>query len=381
MKINTKKIKETILSFVVIIAICALIGATFGIIISNKLGSELTTMQLILRLLEIMLIFVFVMFVQVIIHEIGHLIAGLMRGYRFLSFMILNLMITRRDGKFHFSRFGIPGAGGQCLMVPPAEGDTDAGIALYNAGGIIINTFTAIITGVMLALFYDSMSFETVSILWAMTAIGVMFALQNGIPMTMGGLPNDGKNIRELKKDRFSTFVFLKTMRVVATMQEGGDIDREMPKYLCDDRDIDLKNPIHAMALNFDLSAAVSRMDFKKACAIIDRAMENADKLVGIYRYEFKMEQVFMAAVCKEYAHDVDGLLDDDLRNYMKKMSCARPDVLRMQYGIARMYERDEKKAGDIYERFIKMCKNFHSLSDVRYQTQIIEKVRQMPLQ
>lgn len=379
MKTNIKMIKEKVLPVVAFMFMCSLLGASFGMIISDKLGSDLSVLQLILRLLELMLIFVVIMFVQIIIHEAGHLIAGLMRGYRFLSFMILNLMITCKDGKFRFSRFGIPGAGGQCLMVPPAEGDTDAGIAFYNAGGIIINALTAIVAGIILLLCYDTMSFEAVSILWMFTIIGLIFAFQNGIPMSMGGLPNDGKNIRELKKDKFSTDVFIKSMRVVAAMQEGDDIDSVMPQYLCDDRDIDLKNPIHAMALNFDLSAAVSRMDFKKACAIIDRAMENADKLVGIYRYEFKMEQAFLAAVFKDYAHDAGTLLDDDLRKYMKNMALSRPDVLRMQYGIARMYERDEKKAAGIYERFVKVSNNFHSISDVRYQTQIMEMLRKMP--
>lgn len=350
-------------------------------IISYKLGDDLSSVQLILCLIEVMFIFVFVVFAQIIIHEAGHLIAGLMRGYRFLSFMILNFMITRKDGKFHFSRFGIPGAGGQCLMVPPAEGDTDAGIAFYNAGGVIINAVVGIVSGLILAFFYDSMSFEAISFVWAFTIIGVIFAIQNGVPMSMGGLPNDGKNIKELKKDRFSTQVFLNSMRILASLQQGEDIDSVMPEYMCDDRELNLENSIHAMALNFDLCAAVSRKDFGKACVIIDRALEASDKMVDIYVREFRMEQVFMAVAYPAYGHDAGRLMDDDLRAYMNKQALVRPDVLRMQYAYVRLYEHDEEKADAIYERFVKMCKTFYNLSEVRYETELVDMLRKMPLQ
>lgn len=381
MKINFKKIGSAAASLVIFIILCGLIGASFGFIISDKLGTELSTLQLILRLIEVMFIFLTAAFLQVIIHETGHLAAGLIRGYRFLSFMILNVMITRKAGKFHFSRFGIPGAGGQCLMVPPEKGDTDGGIAFYNAGGIIINALLGVMFFVILLIWYDSMSFETVSATWAMAVIGFLFALQNGIPLTMGGIPNDGKNIKELKRDRFSTNVFLNSMRVVAAMQEGDDIDSVMPQYMCDDRQLDLHNPIHAMALNLDLSRAVVKMDFEKACDIIDRALEHGDEIVTIYRNEFRMEQIFMSVVRPEYGHDADKLLDKDILTYMNKMARMRPDVIRILYAVARLHERDEKKADELYRNFNNICRTFHILSDVRYQTRIIEMVRKMPIE
>lgn len=375
MKKNSNNKKGTSLPLIIFILISALVGACFGFIISYKLSNDLTAVQFILRLAETMLIFFIVMFVHIIIHEAGHLIAGLMRGYRFLSFLMLNVMITRKDGKFRFSRYSIPGAGGQCLMVPPAEGDTDAGIAFYNAGGIITNAVTGLVSGVILMLFYDSMSFEATIFLMSFAIIGIIFAIQNGVPMTMGGLPNDGRNMKELKKDKFSTQVFLDTMRITAAMQQGDDIEKLMPEYKCDGRQLDLSNPIHAMALNFDLYASLVKMDFAKSCEIIDRALESSDKLVGLYYKEFKLEQIFMSLVHPAYSHDVEKLLDKDILNYMNKMSAVRPDVLRISYTVALLHEHDEKKAEKIYERFKKMCKNYHSLSEVRYQTRLVDMV------
>jgi len=56
---------------------------------------------------------------QIVLHEGGHLLFGLLSGYRFVSFRIFNWTLIRQEGKFRLKRFGIAGTGGQCLMLPP----------------------------------------------------------------------------------------------------------------------------------------------------------------------------------------------------------------------------------------------------------------------
>ena len=55
---------------------------------------------------------------QIVLHEGGHLLFGLLSGYRFVSFRIFNWTLIRQEGKFRLKRFGIAGTGGQCLMFP-----------------------------------------------------------------------------------------------------------------------------------------------------------------------------------------------------------------------------------------------------------------------
>ena len=52
-------------------------------------------------------------FVQIILHEGGHLIFGLATGYRFVSFRVGSLTLIKEGGKFRFKRFSISGTGGQ----------------------------------------------------------------------------------------------------------------------------------------------------------------------------------------------------------------------------------------------------------------------------
>lgn len=85
------------------------------------------------------------MLIQLIIHEAGHLIFGLMTGYRFSSFRIANLMWVKLDGRIQCRKLHIAGTGGQCLMIPPDLKDGKMPVMLYNFGGVIINLATAVL--------------------------------------------------------------------------------------------------------------------------------------------------------------------------------------------------------------------------------------------
>lgn len=60
-------------------------------------------------------------FIQIIIHEAGHLVFGLLSGYEFVSFRIGSITLAKYDNKYCFKRFHIAGTGGQCLMMPMVE--------------------------------------------------------------------------------------------------------------------------------------------------------------------------------------------------------------------------------------------------------------------
>lgn len=51
-------------------------------------------------------------FLQIIIHEAGHLIFGLLSGYRFCSFRIGSLMWIKKEGKLQLKRYSIAGTAG-----------------------------------------------------------------------------------------------------------------------------------------------------------------------------------------------------------------------------------------------------------------------------
>ena len=53
---------------------------------------------------------------QAILHEGGHLVCGLLSGYRFLSFRVGSFTLLRQNGRLVLRRFYLPGTGRQCLQ-------------------------------------------------------------------------------------------------------------------------------------------------------------------------------------------------------------------------------------------------------------------------
>ena len=84
------------------------------------------------------------MYLQIIIHESGHLLFGLLTGYRFCSFRIGSLMWIRQDGALRFRRLKLAGTGGQCLLSPP-DWREDFPFIWYNLGGVLCNLLSAVL--------------------------------------------------------------------------------------------------------------------------------------------------------------------------------------------------------------------------------------------
>ena len=361
---------------VVFLSVSLIIGVILGLSIVEAFGGELSWWQLAGRLLEGVFLILFAFVAQVVIHEAGHMVAGILRGWSFMSFMILGFVVSRREGRFHWSRFAIPGVGGQCLMIPPKEGDTDFGIAFYNAGGVLLNLFVMLVSICLFAVGHASFPWAVNVLLVSLSCLGLLFALINGIPSSQSGIPNDGKNIVNLRRDSFSTHVFLATMQIMGKLQQGCSVDKVMDGYLTDGVEIDFSNPIHVMAANFDVSLAVARFDFDKAHSFFKKIDAESSKIVSIYRKEFLYEKVFLNLVDPRDGVDVGFLIDSDTLKYFEMQTLFRPTALRVKYAFARLYECDEAKAAIIYQQFQKACQKYHVQGEVLSEKKLVEYVR-----
>jgi uncharacterized membrane protein YdbT with pleckstrin-like domain len=102
-KQKTKKRNEnkkgTLISALIGGAIGGFMGA-FAAIYQPDAGVS----QLIINLSVIMVFYYIAIVIQVIIHESGHLVCGLLSGYRFLSFRIFNLVIAKENGRLKLKK-------------------------------------------------------------------------------------------------------------------------------------------------------------------------------------------------------------------------------------------------------------------------------------
>lgn len=138
-------------------------------------------------------LFIFAFILQLILHELGHLIFELWSGYEFVSFRVGTLTFVKENGKKVRKEFKIMGTGGQCLMMPPEGNGYDCPYTLYNLGGILMN---AIISFLCVAAYILCPMPKMVSAFLLFTAVSGFYDLiMNGVPMKVSGVVNDGYNV------------------------------------------------------------------------------------------------------------------------------------------------------------------------------------------
>ena len=176
--------------------------------------------------IQFLIVFGF-LFLSIIIHELGHLIAGLKTGYKFLSFRFLSVVIIKYKDGFSLKRFTLPGTGGQCLLIPPPYKDGKYLYKLYNNGGWMANIFISFV-GLIFYFFIRNNILNNLLLVFIL--INIYFALTNGIPMNLG-INNDGANLKELNKSKDARRDFYLSLKINSEITLGKKYQELDEKY------------------------------------------------------------------------------------------------------------------------------------------------------
>lgn len=221
-------------------------------------------------------------FTNAILHEAGHLVGGLLTQYKFLSFRIFNLTLQKEDDGWHWKRFSIMGTLGQCLMCPPHTRSVP--YFWYNVGGVMVNLIICVISGIMLYAFDLSMiSFEFCVMF---LATGVWFLLTNAIPMTPGGVPNDGKNILILWRHPEQRKHFHDMLAIAAEQSQGKRVS-EMPEEWFESTPVTKDSTVMEMsARNLHYARLMDEMRFDEAREVAEELMSLGASLPQLFQME-----------------------------------------------------------------------------------------------
>lgn len=96
------------------------------------------------------------LYISVPIHELGHLVMGLLTGYRFIYLRVFNLFFLVENKKIIVKRAKLRQRllSGACLMYPSAD-EAKFKFVLYDAGGAIFDFIFALILGVFAIIFFN----------------------------------------------------------------------------------------------------------------------------------------------------------------------------------------------------------------------------------
>ena len=208
------KIIQGVLQLIGIMFVGAIIGYAVGKIAGDALA-RVDTPNIILLLIAGVIAFI----LHIIVHEAGHLVFGLLSGYKFISFRVFDFKIIKDvNGKLTIRFERLAGTGGQCLMRAPEYVNRKFKYKLYLLGGVIFNIVFSIVFWLILPSYY--------TLLFAL--IGFALAFLNLIPMGF----NDGMTFYHASKDETTRFVLYLQLEYVYYQSIGKNLLIEKPKIV-----------------------------------------------------------------------------------------------------------------------------------------------------
>lgn len=351
-----------------------LIGAVGGFLMTDFIDagadSEAPIYKRILSLVGLLVGLYAAILVQMIIHETGHLIFGLISGYKFSSFRIFSFMWVKDEDKIKFRRLSIAGTGGQCLMTPPDMTDGKIPVVLYNLGGSLANIIFGLIFLGLFFIFKDVPFLSAFLLLFSVC--GFIIAVMNGVPMRMGTVDNDGYNAFALIHNREAMRSFWVQMSVNGQIAKGVRL-KDMPdEWFVVPSDEAMKNSMTAVMGVFACNRMIDEGQFEEADKLMVHLLSINSGIVGLHRSLMICDRMYVEMITDNRCEILDSMLTKAQKKFMKSMK-KFPSVLRTEYVYALLCERNAEKAYQIMAQFEKCAKSYPYQTDIQAERELME--------
>lgn len=304
---------------------------------------------------------------HVIIHELGHLVFGLLTGYEFVSFRIGSFMIIKKE-KMLLKKLSLAGTLGQCLMAPPSLKDKKIPYVLYNLGGSFFNLLVSIICLIIYAII-DELLIKL--ILFIAIIIGINTFLTNAIPIKMM-INNDGYNALSLYKNPKSIYYFWIQLKVNELLSKDVsllDMDETWFKISNDD---DLKDSMIVVVAVMNCNRLMYSGNFKQSKECIEHLLSVESGIVDLHRYLLICDLIYCKLILGEF--DVDKLLTKEQLKFMKMMH-NYISVIRVEYAIACLYDKNIEKSKLLKNKFEKVSLTYPYGNELLMEKELIDLV------
>ncbi len=317
-----------------------------------------------------LVLFALSLILQVIFHELGHLVIALLSGYDFVMFRVGSIALVKTDEGFRFGKFHIPGTGGQALLCPGGKAYEEYKYKLYMYGGVIANILVALGCFLILLL-VESLLLKM--FLFFMTALGILFSLTNGIPLS-DQIVNDAMNVKlmdKYKEYRIFTKYTLKASKFYVISKSLKDFDDDEIKYLLNTRAEFAEMDI----LKGDYYAEIG--DLKKAESAYKKALDKSFLSGEIQRLATVNEMIYLLTLKND--EDFEKYYTFNFRNNLTKVLSKMINGFYSRYAIAKLVDKDESRADEIREQFNSYKRNYifkAQVDEVEKKLQLVDNVQ-----
>ncbi len=290
-------------------------------------------------------------YAQVVIHEGGHWLFGLLSGYGFVSFRVGSWMWIKEGERIRFRRQPLAGTLGQCLMSPPDVAYEHLPYVWYNLGGAVANLLASLV--LLAVVILCPLPFAAALILLVGAVVGLAFALLNGIPLRLAAVDNDGRNVLSMWDNLDARRAFVLQLRMAERLSRGERL-KDMPTewFVCPP-DAAMHNGLVAALAVFAANRLMDEHAFKQADQLMAHLLSIPSAMAGVHRGLLTGDRIFLTLVSLARPQCAEQLLTKEQRQFMQSMK-RFISVLRTQYALALLHEKDGQKAQRLLKQFEK---------------------------
>ena len=287
---------------------------------------------------------VIVGFCCTLFHETGHLIAGKLNGFAFVSMTVWFFKWSVERGKIRFGFVMIGDEAGYTEMVAKTPDNLGNKLKKMTLGGLVAAAIPMLL-GIVPFFLAGRLSLFVFS-LWSMCLpIGIYGFFGNALPMSSGGAGNDGKVLYGLKKNDDDTKVVLGLLAVQSELFSGKTPAEIDEKYYFDLPQLAEDDLNFALLLSARYDYYLDKKDYANAKKTLDRLLSVSDYLPKAYLNIVKTNALYAACT---FIKDEDAA--DDYMSELEKYLNKRNGSLEIRAKIAYiLYIRKETEALDAF--------------------------------
>ena len=304
-------------------------------------------------------------------HELGHLIFGLLTGYKFVSYRIFSLTLVKEKGKLKFRKMSVPGTAGQCLMAPPRKKDGKYPYVLYNLGGVL---FCGVLSLIPLTLgLFAPIPEPFAMMLYIFGFVSFFMNLINAIPTNGKGMANDGTNIRMAKRSPVAKAALWNQLEYIS-LHSQGIADADMPDelfFMPEKKELN-----NALTVWQGIAAVEKSMDMGNYAQAKDEVyylLNEASVLMPLHKNVLQLEAIFLELATGGDADEIDRLYE----SVKKRISSLANSISthRTLYAYYMLYKKDEAAAEKALQTFEKKAKKHPYTADVEFERKQIAHI------
>lgn len=364
-----KKTLRIILIIVVFIIGCFGSGMLIGKILKHIFGKSVSTGgsdSTVIMISSIVSLFV-AFLLTIIIHEAGHLVCGLITGYKYLLFRVGSLSLIKRRNKFEFKKFSIQGTGGQCILMPPDSDDPKkVPCFLYHLGGGLFNFLTAVIA---FPIAFATHSNILRPFFLVLGMLSFFQALMNLIPIK-GQIPNDGYNILMMLRKPAERVAMYKTLKVNGLLFNGSTPSQIPPELY----ELGAEGFYDVVEKVLKGEAHIDSLDFEGAEKLFSESADN--NTIKYYQLESRSELMFCKIMNGAPAEEIDKIYDTELANFITAAGKTLISKRRQMYAYQLLYKHDEEAAEKEYQAAMKLKDTYPIEGEVTAELKLLDFIK-----